>query len=707
VEEKVKIGQHIICWQSSCVINEQGTHRLEPLPMAFLKFLSEHQGQVVSREQLLQAVWHNRQVSDDAIRRVVRMLRTALGDDAKSPKYIKTLPLQGYMLLPQVTDIVGQDDISQPTELKTAGLMKYKSAILILTGSLLFVAVIVILFKSLLPFIIEPPSVKPNIERLTHLAGAEAKGNFCPAINTVLFVHRSDSDAPLALYSKNLTTTTVKRLSFNEDNIYFAKFSPDCKQVAYTVQQEQGRANYLANYTEQGLTDVIPLMNENEYNSQDNTRLLSWSADGLSLYFSTRRTTVSDKNNSVTSMDINNSAVITQYFPEENTWQQVTFSLVEGVGDYVAQESIDGRYLSVLRNTVGRRVTLLILDLEKKSIAVERHLPFYPRNIVWFNDDTQRLALSSGRGDFYYYNMLTNILKEQKGSNITLTEVYYHCGEKCFFMRSHDLNYYDIKEIPNPFTPAISIAGIHLESEGADFNPVYDSMGKTIYYTNKQEDEIKLLRRSSSGVEEILFRYDPKKSIHHLSIGPNEKYATGKHESRIFILDLETKAIRFITAQQEQAFFPLFSQDGKAVYFSRLEQDKVVLQKYDLALKQVSAFEEGFYARFENKASEVYLLNSEYELYKQLSDGRREFIVQLGGNPNYSWQVFDNFVYFTKSKGGDVIIHRFNMDTGEKQQKVLFKNSHSFHFRLHPSGDKMLIVEYLLANSEMIKIIWE
>ena len=80
--------------------------------------------------------------------------------------------------------------------------------------------------------------------------------------------------------------------------------------------------------------------------------------------------------------------------------------------------------------------------------------------------------------------------------------------------------------------------------------------------------------------------------------------------------------------------------------------------------------------------------------------------MQLGRNPYYGWQVFENFVYFTQANGADVEMVRLDMATGKLESTRLFKNSKRFHFRLHPSGNKILVVEHLLANSELVKVTW-
>lgn len=73
--------------------------RIQGQQMALLVQLARAQGEPVSREELLNNVWGQRAVTDDVLSRSVAALRAALGDDAKSPQYIETIPKKGYRLI--------------------------------------------------------------------------------------------------------------------------------------------------------------------------------------------------------------------------------------------------------------------------------------------------------------------------------------------------------------------------------------------------------------------------------------------------------------------------------------------------------------------------------------------------------------------------------------------------------------------------------
>jgi len=75
---------------------------LEPKVMDVFVLLASHEGDVVNRDQLVDAVWDGRAVTDEVITRSIAVLRRNLGDDAKSPQFVETLPRRGYRVMKPV-----------------------------------------------------------------------------------------------------------------------------------------------------------------------------------------------------------------------------------------------------------------------------------------------------------------------------------------------------------------------------------------------------------------------------------------------------------------------------------------------------------------------------------------------------------------------------------------------------------------------------
>jgi DNA-binding winged helix-turn-helix (wHTH) protein/TolB-like protein len=76
--------------------------RVEPKAIELLVFLMQRRGEVISREELLTALWPGVIVGDNALTQVVTKLRKALGDTAREPTYIEAIAKRGYRLIAAV-----------------------------------------------------------------------------------------------------------------------------------------------------------------------------------------------------------------------------------------------------------------------------------------------------------------------------------------------------------------------------------------------------------------------------------------------------------------------------------------------------------------------------------------------------------------------------------------------------------------------------
>lgn len=81
--------------------------RLEPRAARTLELLCEAKGGVVSQEQLIREVWSGRSLSENSVAVVVGQLRRALGDDARDPRLIETIPKRGYRLVAKPAPVRG------------------------------------------------------------------------------------------------------------------------------------------------------------------------------------------------------------------------------------------------------------------------------------------------------------------------------------------------------------------------------------------------------------------------------------------------------------------------------------------------------------------------------------------------------------------------------------------------------------------------
>ena len=99
---KLQIGDWLVNPASGEITRNGETARLEARSMRLLVCLAEHAGEVVSIDELLNQAWAGVIVSSDSVYQAVTSLRRQLGDDAKQPTYIETVPRLGYRMVAKV-----------------------------------------------------------------------------------------------------------------------------------------------------------------------------------------------------------------------------------------------------------------------------------------------------------------------------------------------------------------------------------------------------------------------------------------------------------------------------------------------------------------------------------------------------------------------------------------------------------------------------
>lgn len=85
----------------------------QPVPLKgkildLLLFLVEKRGQLVVKEELMKEIWPDSVVEENNLTVSMSILRKALGEDRLSPRFIETVPRQGYRFIADVTEIVPQ-----------------------------------------------------------------------------------------------------------------------------------------------------------------------------------------------------------------------------------------------------------------------------------------------------------------------------------------------------------------------------------------------------------------------------------------------------------------------------------------------------------------------------------------------------------------------------------------------------------------------
>ncbi|PKI01738.1 winged helix-turn-helix domain-containing protein [Glaciecola sp. 33A] len=138
----VDVGDHRVFY------DDQSRH-LEPKAMHVLYQLALCAGETVSRQELMDQVWHGRVVIDDALTRIISQLRLNF-NDSKTRQVIQTVPKKGYRLSADITWLSRQEFIKLSTKNSAASGLTFsfnkgKVPVIIMSGSLLALLIFALL----------------------------------------------------------------------------------------------------------------------------------------------------------------------------------------------------------------------------------------------------------------------------------------------------------------------------------------------------------------------------------------------------------------------------------------------------------------------------------------------------------------------------------------------------------------------------------
>jgi Tol biopolymer transport system component/DNA-binding winged helix-turn-helix (wHTH) protein len=228
--------------------------RLQEQPTLVLKELMAHAGEVVTREQLIGLIWPKGVVDfDTGLNTAIRKLRSALGDDAETPRYIETLPRRGYRFIatldpePETAspsappiDASANVSVAQTPQRTHAGTRRW---LLIGIGTVL-VAAVALWFTIETGLFWLNPLANAKFTRLTDFSGKEQAAAISRDGKFVAFL--SDRDGPMDVWLTEIGTNRYRNLTkgqfrqLRNPEIRSVAFSPDGALVTFWTRTGEG-----------------------------------------------------------------------------------------------------------------------------------------------------------------------------------------------------------------------------------------------------------------------------------------------------------------------------------------------------------------------------------------------------------------------------------------------------------------------------------
>ena len=557
-----RIADWTIDVDSDRLLQQDQVIKLEPKIMQVLFCLIQHQGQIVSREYLLETVWPDVVVTDHPLTRAISYLRKVFQDNPREPRIIETISKKGYRLICKASIVKESVPASAahssfvPTAVSDTG----ERQIARLVKRILIPALcsFIILTIGILPSITHPtPSrelfiASPAISLTTSL-GLEGAVSFAPDSKTIVFAHRSPSSLQWDLYLKQIGGPE-KRLTQSAATERATCFTPDGRAISYVRLDADGSRIMSMSLVDSSVVELLVEANKRIIDMQ-------WAPNGQSLVYST--TTTADS-----------PYAIFTYSPETGKKRQITSPTANYYADHLLTYSPDGQLLIFARLDSQYNADVYVMDIttgQVRRLTDENQLIF---GLDWLGltDEIIYCIYDNGEYKLKCVDLEGNVRDLNfAGALPSSTWPTISPSGKLLALQQGKFRKNIYKASLNPGNESLDNTQMLITSSAAEWNAKVSPNGRQIVFTSDRSGSNELwlsdidgghLRKiSRSNVPyNCMASWAPDGRSFVFATKPAEIYLTYRYT-------LEDEGIELLASD---AVVPVHSRDGSWIYFASL-----------------------------------------------------------------------------------------------------------------------------------------
>lgn len=300
-----KFGSFSLDATAKVLLREGQSVALTRKAVETLLVLVENEGQVVSKEEMLRAIWPDRVVDEANLTQNIAMVRRALGAEAGSPAFIETFPGRGYRLkgpvileqpeaeppavpepgseVPSTVSVTNESSSVPPPAMRRFSGRGFPAWLVLAVA---FVLAVVGGWFWLMRGPRTPRTVDAafRVTPLTRLPGEERQPVLSPDGKHLAFLWQQAGGHPPTLCLQTVGESSHQRLIEEEGNYSSPAWSPDGRALAF-IRTDRNATEIRIRSLESRDMRVVTRFTPPTYGIQ--RRFLDWSPDGQWLVVST------------------------------------------------------------------------------------------------------------------------------------------------------------------------------------------------------------------------------------------------------------------------------------------------------------------------------------------------------------------------------------------------------------------------------------
>jgi len=679
---RLQVGRWQVDPDAGSIADGHETAQVPPRLMHLLQLLADHAGSTVSRESLIEAIWPRGYVNEEALSRAVNELRGLLGDSARSPEFIKTVPKKGYRLIAKTGPANQVPVVAKPGPSRAIRHLIIGGIGVAITLLLIF------LWKS--PGQEAVIDVLSTAERLTSDPGLEWHPQISSGGQWVAQVVSMDEKAAIQLFPTAAPEQT--RFITHDEGLYSPAFSPDADLVA-TLAGRGDECRILlwpvaasAEIVEESAIDLGSCYRLTALRSLD------WSDDGLWLAFPALDPETGA--NILNRMRVSDGRV----FP-------VTHLADTYQSDQSPRFSPDGKWLSFSRGTRAVR-ELWIIDLSD-PIARPRQLTNdgqFTSGHDWWPDGESIIFDSDRSGHRALWRINLDGEMELLGARDAQVPSVADSGAVLFQVAQYEANIWKLDTVTGQLESGPLIASTKYDSM-----PRWSPDGSEIAFSSNRTGDGGIWIASSDG-SRVRMVYAPDEGR---AVGPHwmrdgsalfaTEYRSGLQQ--IVRIALNRREVVVLETPGGHPYAPTQSPDQAWIYYLaggeiegselwRTGADGTVGHELVLEgpLNHYEIGEDGFlyFTRYHEPG-----------LWRQPVEKVGESTLVLSEFPTWAgedWTIHEGWIYYVLADG----IHRFHPDQETVEQvSDVFANSLGPSISVHPDGRSILVSKTDRAETDL------